>query len=440
MAEVKLEDAPQGVRSYYDKGVAALERNNLEYAMDMFEAALKVEPRLLRVRKLLRSAAIKSAKLKPPGKLAVAKTLGAFMKTSTMLKKNPQQAIERTESLLRIDPLNFKFAKLQCDAAEAATLPELAIQTLELLKENTPPSLAVLEPLARLYRNSERFDDEYACHEAIIKLNPNDTNALKELKDAAARLTMGKAGWQKAESFRDVVRSEAEVAPAAHELEQLRSMIQAEPDNINHHQALADYQLKNRKFGEAVQTLEICLKLSGGDPRTEQKLWKAQEQELLFKMADAEDAQDADQISNLRKQLSNTRIATAALKVEQYPNDLQMKFEYGKLLFDANQLTEAIQQFQLAQRNPQRRVRSLIYLAKAFELKEQVDIALEQLESALSGLQGMDETRKEVLYELGLLSGKAGNSERAESCLKEIYTVDIGYRDVAKRIENSTDR
>ena len=42
MAEVKLEHAPPGVRTYYDKAIAALERDNFDYAMDMFEAMLNV--------------------------------------------------------------------------------------------------------------------------------------------------------------------------------------------------------------------------------------------------------------------------------------------------------------------------------------------------------------------------------------------------------------
>lgn len=436
MAEVKLENAPQGVRTYYDKGVAALERNNLDYAMDMFEAALQIEPRLLQIRKLLRMAAIKKTKPNPPGKLTLAKTVGQFLKASSSVKKNPEQAIGLAERLLRIDPLNFKFSKLQSDAAEGAELPEIAIQTLELLKENSAPSLALFESLARLYRNAERFDDEYACHEAITKLKPNDTNALKELKDSAARLTMGKAGWQKAENYRDIVHSENQPAPEVNEFEQLQAQSKAEPESLTIQLAMADYQLKNRRFSEAIQTLEVCMPLSNDDPRIQQKLWKAQEQELLFKIAEAEDDQNAENISTLRKALIETRIATAARKVEQYPNDLQLKFEYGKLLYDADRLTDAIQQFQFAQRNPQRRARSLIYMAKAFEQKDQLSIALEQLETALGELSSMDSMRKEVLYSLGLLYKKAGDADRAESCLKEIYAVDIGYRDVAKYIEN----
>ncbi|MDF7805962.1 tetratricopeptide repeat protein [Pontiellaceae bacterium B12219] len=442
MAEVELADAPSGVRTYYDKGIAALERNNLDYAMDMFAAALQVEPRLLQVRKLLRAAAVKNAKLKPPGKLALARTIGDFMKASAAVKKNPMLAIELSEKLLRIDPLNLKFAKLQCSAATAAELPEIAIQCLEILKANCPPSLAILAPLAELYQNTEQFDAEYACREQIVLLSPTDTAALKAMKDSAARLTMGKAGWQKAESFRDVIRSEENsAATQSGELETLKERAKTNPADINGWLALADYYLKNRLFEDAIQTLEKARNESGtADPRLTQKLLTAKERQLTFRLAAAEDEQNDAEISNLREKLSNMRIEHAAHRVERYPNDLQLKFEFGKLLLEANRLTEAVQQFQQAQKNPQRRVRSLIYLSSAFEQKGQLKIAEDQLTSALSELPTMDNTRKEVLYRLGMLCEKSGNNEQAKRYLHEIYACDIGYRDVADRIEKPADQ
>ena len=119
MAEVKLEDAPQGVRIYYDKGVAAMERDNLEYAMDMFEAALAIEPRLLQVRKLLRAASVKKAKSNAPSKLAIAKGISGLMKASSLNRKKPFQALKTAEKLLRIDPFSLKFSKALCAAPSA---------------------------------------------------------------------------------------------------------------------------------------------------------------------------------------------------------------------------------------------------------------------------------------------------------------------------------
>jgi tetratricopeptide (TPR) repeat protein len=438
MAEVKLEDAPQGVRTYYDKGVAAMERDNLEYAMDMFTAALNLEPRLLQVRKLLRSAAIKKAKVKPTGKMAVAMGMGRLVKASSLLKKNPLQALEISEKLLRIDPFNLKFTKTQCEAAKAAELPEIAIQTLEILKDRIPENLAVLKPLAELYLDEECYELEYECRTAIAKLKPNDATALKELKDSAARLTMGKTGWQKAESYRDVMRDVSPEHDAGNEIEKLKQKIKQEPDNLTHYKALADLQLGNKLYDDAIETLKLSLQLSSSpDAQIEQKLIKAQEHRIGFELAKAEDADDRDRLSGLRKKLKDIRIENAARQVERYPNDLQLKFDYGKLLIEQERQTEAIQQFQLSQKNPQRRIRSLIYLAQAFREKGQLGIAKEQLESALAELPIMDESKKEVLYELGILCEMTNEQEQAAQYLKEIYAVDIGYRDVANRVEST---
>lgn len=197
MAEIQLEDAPQNVRPYCDKGMEALERNNLDYAMDMFTAALSIEPRLLKIRKKLRSAAIKKTRIKPTGKLTLLKASGALLKISSLQKKDPFQALELAEHTLNLDPLNPKFAKAHCSAARAADLPEIAIQTLEFLKENNVADRATLNMLAELYKQAEQFEQEFHCHEKIVEQSPNDTIAIKAMKDSAARLTLDKSDWKK---------------------------------------------------------------------------------------------------------------------------------------------------------------------------------------------------------------------------------------------------
>jgi hypothetical protein len=65
------------------------------------------------------------------------------------------------------------------------------------------------------------------------------------------------------------------------------------------------------------------------------------------------------------------------------------------------------------------------------------DMAIKQLTDANADLHGMDKTKKEVLYELGLIHQKSGDREAALNCFKQIYEVDYGYLDVAKRVEDS---
>ena len=49
----------------------------------------------------------------------------------------------------------------------------------------------------------------------------------------------------------------------------------------------------------------------------------------------------------------------------------------------------------------------------------------------------MDETKKDVVYQMGVLADQMGRKAEAVAFFKEIYSVDIKYRDIAQRIEAS---
>ena len=49
----------------------------------------------------------------------------------------------------------------------------------------------------------------------------------------------------------------------------------------------------------------------------------------------------------------------------------------------------------------------------------------------------MDPVKKDVVYNLGLVYGKMEQNEKSLDCMKQIYEVDYGYRDVAARVEGS---
>ena len=49
----------------------------------------------------------------------------------------------------------------------------------------------------------------------------------------------------------------------------------------------------------------------------------------------------------------------------------------------------------------------------------------------------MDATKKEIIYNLGLVYEKMGEAGKSLDCMKEIYEADYGYKDVAERVESS---
>jgi len=457
MAEVTLEQVPQKTKDLFNRGFVAMERGNFAYAIDMFTACLALEPNLYKARKFMRIAEIKQFHSKGGGALAhlvsTLTGLSSMIKAQSMLKSKPVQAMQEIEKLLRNDPLNLNHIKLLDKAAEAAGEPEIAIQTLAIALEHYPHDTTLLERLGRLYLKTDQPRLGRQCFETLCELKPNDTASLKLLKDAMAIDSMSKDGWEKVGAkgtkFTDLIRDRKEADVLAREskavvdkddiqvlIAENKTRIQREPGNINYRRALANLYAGNKLYAEAITTMQEAQTISGGrDPQIDLSIssfrLQAFDEEIKSLtergMTAAAEAKQKDRDLFVFNDLQD--------RVARYPNDLQFKYEFGVLLFQQNQINEAIQQFQAAQRNAQRRISSLYYIGLCFKAKQQYDMAVDQLQRAVSEMPVMDDTKKTVVYELGLLYEVMGRKDEAMECFKQIYQLDIGYRDVAAKVE-----
>jgi len=66
-----------------------------------------------------------------------------------------------------------------------------------------------------------------------------------------------------------------------------------------------------------------------------------------------------------------------------------------------------------------------------------LDLAAKQLEEAAREILAMDATKKEIVYNLGIVYEMMAEPEKSIGCMKQIYEIDYGYKDVAKRVESS---
>ena len=62
-----------------------------------------------------------------------------------------------------------------------------------------------------------------------------------------------------------------------------------------------------------------------------------------------------------------------------------------------------------------------------------VEIKLRQLER--DGRKLSDEEKKELIYQLGSILEKMGKKEESIEQFKQIYEIDIGYKDVAAKVD-----
>ncbi|HMP73697.1 MAG TPA: tetratricopeptide repeat protein [Kiritimatiellia bacterium] len=455
MTEVSMEDVPRKAKEHFEKGFAALERSNNEYAMDMFMLALDLCPQFLRARKFLRATQVKLLREKKVGafsrSLAPLKGAGTMMKVQSLMKKDPLKALRATEDLLAIDPLNLSFITAHCQAAEAAGMPEVAVLTLELARENGARDVKALRSLAKFYQKTGQMHDAREVYEEIARMIPKDPQAIKDLKDATALDTMQRGRWEEEGDFRTKIKDEKEAIRLEQEAKSVKSTkdvsqlieeslrkIEAEPENLNYRRTLADLLARDNRFEEAIDVLKDTNEMAGGaDPQIARQLSAMTLRKLDAEAAELEEAGDEAGAEAKRQEKADFMFADAKDRVERYPNDLMFKYDLGVLYYERGEYNEAIQLFQLAQKNPQRRIRALYYLALCFKSKGQFDIAGEQLAKASSELMIMDDTKKDILYELGVIHEASGKLEEARNFYKQIYSVDISYRDVAQKIDSS---
>jgi Flp pilus assembly protein TadD len=144
-----------------------------------------------------------------------------------------------------------------------------------------------------------------------------------------------------------------------------------------------------------------------------------------------------EQLAEAEKLQIDTLIAESRERVDRNPTDNELRYELGSRLFRAGNFREAIQHLQQAKRSPNLRIKVMNILGQCYDQMGMTDLAASQFEEAIQELTAMDDTKKDLLYNLGLLYEKLGNATKYLEALKQIYAVDYVYRDVAERVEKS---
>jgi tetratricopeptide (TPR) repeat protein len=150
--------------------------------------------------------------------------------------------------------------------------------------------------------------------------------------------------------------------------------------------------------------------------------------------ANPTDATAQAKFAAAKKEFGEFKLSESRRYVERYPNDYPARYNLGELLLELGQTDAAIAQFQQAQKGPQVRIASLVGLGRCFKEKKLFDLAVAQLNTAKNDLSTMDDTKKEVIYELGTCYELMGKPDLAIEEFKVIYSEDIGFRDVAAKI------
>ena len=160
MPEKTIETISRTARDQYERALAALERNNLDYAIEMFNQCLGSEPNFPGGRKFLRATQLKRADQTSSFKrmLLGAKLTPLLTKTKMAVGKNPLDALGLAEQVLNEDPRNGQALLMLAEAADNLQFHETTIQTLDHYSKLNPKDTKSLHWMARAHTKLERYD------------------------------------------------------------------------------------------------------------------------------------------------------------------------------------------------------------------------------------------------------------------------------------------
>ena len=460
MPEITEKELPANLKPLWLKALSAVQTSNLPYGNSLLQAVLKDSPGFLDGRKMLRKCELQlvGGAKKKGGLFGLQSGGMGVMKLAGPAKKDPLGTLPLIEKELEKDPTNDQANDLLFDTFVKLELFESAAFALETVRKSSPENAKLLHKLAEFYISREQPLIASEVYNDIIKHHPTDGTAIKGSKDASARASMQKQKWDENADMRSLMKNTAEFEElekasrtglTREQLEERRDKTiekyNLDPNHLATVKDLAGLYEQLEDWHNSHTFYAWAHSLSNGDVALATKAATMKDKALETDMKNLEIAAAADPHNEELKAALDARkadriaeqVVEAQKRVDQNPTDPQLRFELGTALYKAGDHSATIPHLQQATRNPHIRTKVLLLLARTFRAKGMFDLAIKQLSDALADLVAMDNTKKEVLYEKGLIHSQVEDKDAALDCFKQIYEVDYGYRDVANRVEAS---
>lgn len=459
MPEKTINEISADARRLYSQATEAARRDNTDYAITLYCEVLKKEPGFLDCRRQLRAQQVKKAGATTTGffkkMMTGAGSSPLIAKAKMSVGKNPAEAMATAEEILSNDPNSTAALRIIVDAAHGLDLPLTAVFALETMVKASPKDKAlVIEYAGALAENGGDVTHGERVLQDLLRAG-YDGDLSQALKNLSARSTMDKGGYSQVESgkasFRDILRNKDEAVRLEQEARVVKSenvadrligeyeaRLKTEPNNLKITRELAKLYAEKNQFAESLAVYER-LKGSdmGNDPTLDAAIAVTTVKQFDYQISQLNTfAPDyAEQLANLQAAKLNFQVTDCQKRVEKYPTDLAIRFEMGVFYLQTGKVSEAIAEFQKAQQNPHKRLSAMNYLAQCYVKRKMYDFAVRTLQNAIKEKPVFDEEKKEMVYNLGCALEAMGKKEEAIEQFKQIYEMDISYKDVSAKVD-----
>jgi tetratricopeptide (TPR) repeat protein len=327
---------------------------------------------------------------------------------------------------------------------------------LEIAHKQSPGDKEIALRLGDVLLRAGQVAKAENVYRELERAYPNDQGILQALKNTVAKRTMVEGGYEALSSgegsYRDILKDKAEAISLEQEKREVKSQdvadrlireqearLAKEPHDRKLLRSLADLYNQKHNYDRALEFYQRMLEGEGSaDPEVERLIAETTSRKFdeALSRLDPAASNYAGERARIEAEKLSYQIEEAKRRVERYPTDLQLRFDLGRLYFQVGRLTESIQEFQRAQANPHIRIAALNYLGQCFGRRGMNDLAVRAFQNAIKEKVDFDEEKKELVYGLGCVLDAMGKKEEAIEQFKQIYEIDIGYRDVAAKVDS----
>jgi len=424
---------------HIQKAEEASRRRNYDFAVELYQQLLEIEPDQGEARAGLRRSLKQRAEQKKGGKL-LAKIGGAgpLAAAKAMAKtKRWDSAIKGLEKYLAGNPFDVNANLLLGECCENAEHYHSACAVYEFIAEIAPKNSEGLRRAgAMMYRTGEHTK-ALEFYERALEIDPRDQDAIKARKDLSAETALTQGRYESVGHSREQIKDKDEASSLERdqrihkseeelreELERLEGRL---AENASDPDLLAEVGEHHRKLGDLEAALEF----------TERAM------EYRKDSFDLAKGHGELKVKVLKKRIAKAEAELKAFEIELAerlltfrPGDSQLRLDLAKRLLRSGDHDAAISELQQVTSDPRSEREARFFLGQAFHAKGFSDLARKEFLQALQEGARLDERGKEILYNLATIAETTGEADEARSYYSQVFEVDISYRDVAQKMED----
>jgi len=435
---------------HIQKAEEAARRRNYDFAVELYQQILEIEPDQGDARAGLRRALKQRAEQKKGGKL-LAKIGGAGPLAAAKALAKARRwdaAIKGLERYLAGNPLDVRANLALGECCENAEHFHSACAVYEFIAEIAPKNSEGLRRAgAMMYRTGEHAK-ALEFYERALEIDPRDQDAIKARKNLAAETALTQGRYESVGHSREQIKDKEEASSLERgqrihksegelreELERLEGRL---AESASDPDLLAELGELHRRLGDAEAALEFIERAM--EYRRDSFDLAKEHGELKLKVlkkriAKADKLEDSERANKAEVELRAFEIKFAQQLLAFRPGDAQLRLDLARRHLRSGDHDTAISELQQVTSDPRVEREARFFLGQAFHAKGFPDLARKEFLKALQEGTRLDERSKEILYNLASIAEASGEVEEARSYYTRVFEVDISYRDVAQKME-----